>query len=289
MSPWIFAVVIRFWPLGEFGRLAEAGETIQRGIELAQEHGEHALIGLGLSARVIHDEWRGETATTLVSARQSLEIAEGTGVPMLLSMATFTLGDALRLEQRWQEALEVYQKALDLIRTKRVGLLWETNVASGQALVYSALGEHERAIARARSALEESAKGGNRRGEDRALLTLARVLLAAGDPARHDEVERTVERAETLCEETGMRVYLAPLLEVRACLAQLRSNPKEARGKLREAHRLFTEMGATGHAERLAKELKATKAPKRKLAAQKPRTKGKAKSAKPGKKRKPVR
>ena len=52
-----------------------------------------------------------------------------------------------------------------------------------------------------------------------------------------------------------MRVYLAPLPELRAALAELRGNPQEARRQLREAHRLYTEMGATGHAERLAREL----------------------------------
>jgi class 3 adenylate cyclase len=201
---------------------------------------------LGLSARVFYDGWRGETGTTLASARRSLEIAKGTGVPMFLSMARFTLGDALRLAERWQEALEAYQNALDLIRTRRVGVLWETNVASGRALVYSALGDHEKAIARARSALEESVAGGNRRGEDLALLTLARVLLATGKQDLHDEVERTVQRAETLCEQTGMRVHLPHLLEVRATLADRGGKPQEARQGLHEAHRLYVEMGATG-------------------------------------------
>jgi hypothetical protein len=52
-----------------------------------------------------------------------------------------------------------------------------------------------------------------------------------------------------------MRVHLPPLLEVRAALAERRGNPQEARRTLREAHRLYAEMGATGHANRLAREL----------------------------------
>jgi hypothetical protein len=86
-------------------------------------------------------------------------------------------------------------------------------------------------------------------------LTLARVLLATGDPELHEEVERAVESAEALCEETGMSVHLPSLLEVRAALAERRGNPQEARQRLREAHRLYTEMGATGHAKRLNREL----------------------------------
>jgi hypothetical protein len=133
--------------------------------------------------------------------------------------------------------------------------MWKPHVVSGQALVYSALEEHEKAIAQARSTLEESVRGGNRRAEDVARLTLAHVLLATGDPALHEEVEEIVERAEALCEETGMRVHLPPLLELRAVLAERRGDSQEGRQELREAHRLYTEMGATGHARRLAKEL----------------------------------
>jgi tetratricopeptide (TPR) repeat protein len=248
-------VTSRYAPLGLLGRLDEAGEALRWGIELAREHGELGLLSHGLGGRVLHGEWSGETATTLASVRQGVEIAERSGVRATLLLALSRLGDALRLEQRYPEALEAYQKALSLIHAKRVMLIWKPRVVSGQALVYSALGEHERAIAQARSALEESVRGGNRRAEGFVRLTLARVLLAAGDPDLHDEVEETVERAEALCEETGIRVYLPPLLEVRAALAERRSNPQEVRRTLREAHRLYTEMGATGHAKRLAGEL----------------------------------
>jgi tetratricopeptide (TPR) repeat protein len=171
------------------------------------------------------------------------------------TLALAYLGDALRLEQRYQEAVEAYEKALGLIRTNRVGVTWELEILSGQAGAFSALGEHGKAMAQVRSAVEESVRGGNGYAEGIARLTLARVLLAAGDPDLHEEVEKAVGRAEALCQETGMRVHLPPLLEVRAALAQRRGNPQEARRNLREAHRLYTEMGATGHAKRLAGEL----------------------------------
>jgi tetratricopeptide (TPR) repeat protein len=255
MTPLTYAVLVRFWPLGLLGRLGEAAEAIRRGMELADEYGDLAFVSLGLGYRVIHGEWSGETGTALADARQCVETAERNGAPFFVVLSLGGLGDALRLEQRHQEALDAYQKALDLIRTKRSGVQWRPHVVSGQALVYSALGEHQKAIAQARSALEESLAGGNRRAADFTLLTLARVLLATGDPSLHEEVERTVERGEALCEDTGMRVHLPSLLEVRATLAARRGNPQEASQQLRKAHRIYTEMGATGHAKRLAKEL----------------------------------
>ncbi len=45
------------------------------------------------------------------------------------------------------------------------------------------------------------------------------------------------------------------ILEERARLASLRGDPGAHQRELREAHRLYTEMGATGHSERLAREL----------------------------------
>jgi adenylate cyclase len=255
LSPWIWAVLGCFWPLGLLGRLDESGEALRRGTDIAREHGDLELLSYGLGLRVLLGEWSGETAATLASTRQGLEIAERTGVPMVLSLVLAWFGDALRLERRYPEALEAYQKALDLMRTKRVMLVWKPYVVSGQGLAYSALEGHEKAIAQTQSALEESVREGNRFTEGFARLTLARVLLGAGDPGVHDEVEEAVERAEALCEETGIRVHLPPLLEVRAALAKRRGDPEEARRSLREAHRLYTEMGATGHAKRLAGEL----------------------------------
>jgi hypothetical protein len=62
-------------------------------------------------------------------------------------------------------------------------------------------------------------------------------------------------RAAELIEEFGARVYRPQICEERAELARLRGGDATYQRHLREAHRLYTEMGATGHAERLAREL----------------------------------
>jgi len=48
---------------------------------------------------------------------------------------------------------------------------------------------------------------------------------------------------------------MPPILEEEARLAQLEGDDAGFQEKLRQAHRLFTEMGAIGHAERVAREL----------------------------------
>jgi tetratricopeptide (TPR) repeat protein len=247
--------MFRNWPLGLLGRLGELDEALPQAIELTREQEVLGFLSWGLAIRVFHGEWSGNIATALTSARQAVEVAERSGASFFLSIALAWLGDALRLERHYEEALEVYQRTLDLIHAKRVAFQWRPVVIAGQAQIHSALGEHERAIAQARAALEEALPGGNRFGESVARVALARVLLAAGEQELQEEIEQCLDLGEGLCRETGMRIHHPPLLEVRAALAERRGDAQEARRILREAHRLYTEMGATGHAERLAEEL----------------------------------
>jgi hypothetical protein len=58
-----------------------------------------------------------------------------------------------------------------------------------------------------------------------------------------------------LIEETGGRAHEPHVRIERARLAELCGDAAVRDRELREAHRLFVEMGASGHAERLAKEL----------------------------------
>ncbi len=57
------------------------------------------------------------------------------------------------------------------------------------------------------------------------------------------------------CETLGVRLLL-PRIDLEAAeLARLRGDDTARERALRSAHRSFTEMGATGHAERVAREL----------------------------------
>ncbi len=69
------------------------------------------------------------------------------------------------------------------------------------------------------------------------------------------EIESALESCLSLVEQTQARVYEPHVYELRAELAHLQGDAANRERYLREAHGLFTEMGATGHAERLAREL----------------------------------
>ena len=58
-----------------------------------------------------------------------------------------------------------------------------------------------------------------------------------------------------MIDETGARGYQPFVHEERAELARAQGDETTRERELREAHRLYTEMAATGHAQRLAREL----------------------------------
>src|SRR5207244_13348674 len=71
------------------------------------------------------------------------------------------------------------------------------------------------------------------------------------------EIVRLLDRATELARGCGGTIYEPSILETRAALARASGQAAEAERELREALRLYAEFGATGHAERLARELPA--------------------------------
>ena len=86
-------------------------------------------------------------------------------------------------------------------------------------------------------------------------ITRAHVLLRSEGAQASGEIESALREAQALVEETGGRSQEPFIHEALAELARLTGDQATCQRELREAHRLFTELGATGHAERLAKEL----------------------------------
>jgi len=64
-----------------------------------------------------------------------------------------------------------------------------------------------------------------------------------------------LDAASALAEEMNARSFEPFICEERARLARAAEDSAAFERELREAHRLYAEMGATGHAERLAREL----------------------------------
>jgi hypothetical protein len=81
---------------------------------------------------------------------------------------------------------------------------------------------------------------------------LARAAIARADPqAQSGPAEADLDAAEQLVAETGARALQPQVYEGRAALVAGAARER----CLREAHRLYEEMGATGHAERVGRQL----------------------------------
>jgi tetratricopeptide (TPR) repeat protein len=186
--------------------------------------------------------------------QQAVEIAERIGGSFSRTVAWFHLGAAERTRGDWRGAIEALERSAAIAREGRhvehdawrLALLGES---------YLGLGDMERACALVREGLD-IARGREKISEEtHANLALARVLLGSAGPAARVEIETALARVLELAQDTGAKAF-EPLVHVE--LAELAHETGDQDGRereLREAHRLFTGIDATGHAERLAAEL----------------------------------
>jgi hypothetical protein len=86
-------------------------------------------------------------------------------------------------------------------------------------------------------------------------IAIARIKLGDGSPASQAEAANWLDQAEQVANETGNMVLVPQIWELRAALAHQQADERAHQTALREALRLYREMGATRHAERLAKAL----------------------------------
>jgi tetratricopeptide (TPR) repeat protein len=184
-----------------------------------------------------------------------LEHAERTGSALSLGLAWISHGNALGLRGAWREARQSLERSVETIRASGIGLAFEPEAIASLAEACLELGDEARARVAADEAVRLARDRELRRPECEALLTRARVLAHFDGVAGRPAIEEALTRSAQLLEETGARLHEPRLHLARAELADLLGDAAGRERHLREAHRLFTEMGATGHAERLAREL----------------------------------
>jgi adenylate cyclase len=233
-----------------------------RGLELvmraAREAGEVEVLGWALVSTVeLLVTFAGELGDAPALVREGQACSERAG-SSFSQVHSLTRGVApLQLFQGdFESAIGSLERALAIARERHTSLELEPNILALLACAHLGAGDPTRAATLADEALAMARERGSRRGEIPALEARARVLLARGDAAVATEIETLVEQMATLAEDTGMRLFLPQAVELRARLASLRGDAAARERHLREAHRCYTEMGATGHAARLANELR---------------------------------
>jgi tetratricopeptide (TPR) repeat protein len=222
-------------------------------IELARTNQQLQALSLSHAAHVFRCEVTGEPASALAHGREAVNYAEQTGSQIARTFAYLSLGLANVLNRAWRAALEALERAFAIGRERQLQL-WEC-VLEAMAAVHLGLGDPAKALTFAEEAIAVCRRLGARLLEFSAQLTRIRALREIHGVQATKEIEAALAEAEAWLEMSGAKSY-EPFLHVeRAELALLTGDEATRQRELREAHRLFTEIGAPIRAAEVAKEL----------------------------------
>jgi hypothetical protein len=112
-------------------------------------------------------------------------------------------------------------------------------------------------VAGAREAAQEALTSAQRTHDvgHRIRARLGEAMVALRDAGGPDEAEAALAEVEELIDRTGNHLWTPAALEIRAELASARGKAAERVAALKEAQSIYIERGATGHAERIARQL----------------------------------
>ena len=238
------------------GRPREGALCHERGISLARQFEDTEDLGLLYADAAATTWWfLGDVEQRLDHARGAVGIAEKLGALQSLTHSYLNLGAALVMAREWHDAIAALQKMRGIAREARSSLEWECPALAYLAEAYRGLDDRERAIKAARESVALAEQFRLKVFETHAHYYLARVLLHFEGADARAEVESELSRLETLVDWMGARSWQPFVHEERARLARVLKDEATCELELREAHRLFVEMDARGHAERIAQEL----------------------------------
>jgi tetratricopeptide (TPR) repeat protein len=251
----VWAFGYRGWILTEMGRLDEAGESLRKCEEETRRLGMTEIQSWTETQLTSNRAWVGDVRGALSHARRAVDAAEKVGSNIARVWAHDRLGVALALDGEWGVAVEQIDLALRTARETQTWLTIEAELLAHLAEAHLGSGDTQQAQLRAVEAIDTGRRRKTPIWEAHAHLSLARVLLSRAGGKARGEIESALESCLSLVEQTQARVYEPHVHEVRAGLADLLGDEATREHERREAHRLFAEMGATGHAERVMREL----------------------------------
>jgi class 3 adenylate cyclase len=254
MSPGLALSAWRGVALSLMGRPREGGAEIDRVIKLAGKSQQFLPLVRAHEYRVVTCQVTGEAALALAHGREGVDYAERTGNQMARMWARLHLGLANVMNGAWRDALEVLDEAQAIGGERRL-LLLEGDLLAVMAAAHSGLGDLARGLALAEEAIAISRRRGTRMWEFFAQVTRIRALREIQGLQAIKEVETALAEADALLEMSGAKSYEPVLYVERAELARLTGDEAARKRELREAHRLFTEIGAPIRAAEVAKEL----------------------------------
>jgi adenylate cyclase len=246
----------RAWVWLELGRLAAAEAALRESADaIRRSFGMEFLCYveclLAKRAALV-----GDADAACLHARRGFDLAEKVGSHLSRVWAEEYLGVALGCAGDWNGAVAHLEACLRVARETRSWLTIEAEALAYLAEARLGTGETEAAQQTAEEAIETGRRRKTPVWEAQAHLALARVLLARFGGDAKDEIERALQSCHSLIVQTEARVWEPHVHELRGELSGRLGDQATREHELREAHRLFTEIGATGHAERMVGQLR---------------------------------
>jgi tetratricopeptide (TPR) repeat protein len=249
----IYARVFRAVTLMELRRLRGIQSEVEAALRLAREQKQLELVGAAHGVLGSLTFFTGEPGDGVEHAREGLALADRLCSSLTRVTARFQLATALLARDQHDVVLGVVAEALDITRETGTGLQWEALLLSQCGVARLGVNDPEGAREAAALGVAAAAKRGARVQEALARWTLGRALVVLERP---DEAKAELERAIELAGEDGP-VYIPHAMLALADLARLGGDDGERRRWLEQAHRLFEQHGATGHARRVAADIAA--------------------------------
>ena len=169
--------------------------------------------------------------------------------------ASIAFGHAHILAGKWKEAADALAEALEIARAGRANVEIEPSALTWLAAAHVGLGDLTRARIGTEEAIEVAQRRSTQLAECIAHIGYARVLLRGNAAKERDLISSSLHNALTLIGKTGAYSN-APFVHIElARLAAALGDKRARRAELSTAHRLFSDMGASVRAERIAREL----------------------------------
>ena len=179
----------------------------------------------------------------------SCAIASPAWSSISLCLANLTLAFAYLARGEWDEAQAAAERALEMVRGAHTGLQYESLILSMIAEAKLATGDYAGGLEAAEQGVASAQDSKTRLHELEARLSLARAVLASGGAAARVRIAQLLDETMALALECGAGSHVPRV--------HIEGDEEGYERELREAQRLFEEIGARGRAATVASQLAA--------------------------------
>jgi class 3 adenylate cyclase/tetratricopeptide (TPR) repeat protein len=248
ISPYVYILGLRGASRSLCGGLAAGESDLRQALALARRRDDPEALGCVHGFLVQHARCAGDARAAVHHGRHMLEVAEKTGIPLLLVDAHLSLGLAFVEAREWELAVAALERARAIVEGRHILLGPRPRILAALAEAELGRGEPGRARALATELLEHPHVSSMRLVALAGQLVLARALLRAEGSAAAGAVHAAAAAAVGLIEASGAASFEPAIHEVLAELARCAGDDVTRRRHAAAAARLRGEMAGAAPA-----------------------------------------